>query len=150
MKFLCTACKNTTPDVDELQAGCKCTGRLSPCIMLDHRQERIHLGRGELNWNGVERRDDRYGTVRLFECDEPFGSMPLHNQQLHGEFGRLVAVVVDPRQSPHIGDMSRSRRPKNLFPKALNSFSDLTEKFSLNISVVDHTKKASKNAMTKK
>ncbi len=119
-QFRCPVCNMTTPVVDHISAGCNCNNRTNPCILISEgegaKRQRIHLGRGEISWNSVERREDRYGTVRLFECGEGEESLPLHNQQLHGQYGRLVAVVVDGRKSEHIGDMFRGISPPDEAP----------------------------------
>lgn len=62
------------------------------------------LGTGVLSWKREERVGDRYGTVRLFPDTEAEDPTDL-NETSYGLRGRLVAVVKETRQSPHIGDL---------------------------------------------
>lgn len=63
------------------------------------------IGTGVLDWDRGERISDRYGSVRLFDDSGP-GKRPveLHKEQ-EGRHGRLIAVVRETRDSPHIGDL---------------------------------------------
>lgn len=79
----------------------------------------VHLGTGVLSWTGAERRSDRYGTVALMEdgvtslTDGP-NERPLSEEALiaiRGKPGKLVATVLDPRESTHIGDLYRGFFP---------------------------------------
>lgn len=75
---------------------------------------RAFLGRGYITFNGIERRSDRYGTVRLFDGDD---NVFLESQEYEGKLGRLVAVIVETRKCDHIGDVHRKiYPPKQLHP----------------------------------
>ncbi|KAA2253298.1 hypothetical protein F0L68_33345 [Solihabitans fulvus] len=72
----------------------------------------IVLGTGILRWQRYERQTDRYGTVNLDRAPygesvdlTPFDTAPV------GTRGRLVAVIVDTRRSPHCGDLARGITP---------------------------------------
>jgi hypothetical protein len=78
---------------------------------------RIFLGTGNFTWNSVERRSDRYGSVRLVNDHIPEDN-PEHNilidpelDRLEGKFGILFAEVVEPIESQHIGDIFRGFSP---------------------------------------
>jgi hypothetical protein len=73
----------------------------------------ILMGTGWLTWTRGERISDRYGAVHL--CDDNWEkgkTIPLDtaDQGLKG-FGRLVAEVIETRDSTHIGDLFRSIHP---------------------------------------
>jgi hypothetical protein len=79
----------------------------------------ISLGKGVLTWNREERVSDRYGTVYLME--EGHTSLTTKSSPslvgaetptLSGKKGKLVAVVLEARESTHIGDMFRGIRPR--------------------------------------
>lgn len=76
--------------------------------------EPIVLGTGRLSWNADERRTDRYGSVRLHSAD-PEGAddvlLTPEADALEGTYGELVARVVGPADSPHVGDWARGFRP---------------------------------------
>ena len=62
------------------------------------------LGTGVLDWEREERISDRYGVIKLF--DQPGeGKRPIRLRHLTEAHGRLVAVVREARDSPHIGDL---------------------------------------------
>ena len=62
------------------------------------------LGTGVLDWEKGERISDRYGMVKLFDKPSP-PQTPIKLQRLMERHGRLVAVVREARDSPHIGDL---------------------------------------------
>lgn len=73
------------------------------------------IGTGDFTWDSVERRSDRYGTVRLTHNDKEGEE---HNvlfdpalDALEGKKGRLYAEVLKPVRSPHMGDLARGIRP---------------------------------------
>jgi len=66
------------------------------------------IGRGVLTWCRAERVSDRYGTVRLLQD----GTKADVELSLPRGTGTLIAVVIDARQSDHIGDFFRSIFPK--------------------------------------
>ena len=77
----------------------------------------ILLGRGVLNWHADERVYDRYGTVHLARrvrtegqerTPEDYVAFP---EELEGQHGRLYAIVVETRNSDHVGDMVRGFFP---------------------------------------
>lgn len=70
------------------------------------------LGTGALSWRTHERQTDRYGTINLDRAPHsadfdpiPFTTAPT------GTRGRLVAVVLTARRSPHCGDWARGIAP---------------------------------------
>jgi hypothetical protein len=72
------------------------------------------LGIGILNWDGRERRTDRYGTVTLSEstCEGKKTSFVTTLnidgiKTLAGKKGTLIARVIEARESRHIGDLFR-------------------------------------------
>lgn len=80
---------------------------------------RIFIGRGHLTWNMPERVTNRYGSVCLMETmsEGDGGASGGENKgiaeiwtNLKG-YGRLVAVVQDPRESYHVGDQHRDIMP---------------------------------------
>ncbi len=83
--------------------------------------ETIVLGRGIFNWPRTERVSDRYGLVGLYEDDKAFRISEDCRKHL-GKRGRLVAVILETRQSGHIGDFFRG-----IFPSTPN----VGDKFTL-------------------
>jgi hypothetical protein len=72
----------------------------------------IALGTGILRWSRHERITDRYGTVNLDNAPDGadfdparFDTAPI------GTRGRLVAVILRTRRSPHCGDLARGFGP---------------------------------------
>ena len=63
------------------------------------------LGTGVLNWDKGERISDRYGMVMLFDQPDPVRKAIRLNRSKVGKRGRLIAVVRETRESPHIGDL---------------------------------------------
>lgn len=81
----------------------------------------ISLGKGVLTWDGAERRSDRYGTVYLISegmnslSSGPVPSiikLPANAPASATAFGSLIAVVVETRDSTHIGDLFRAIYPR--------------------------------------
>src|SRR2546430_5740653 len=68
-------------------------------------------GEGVLGWPAEERQTDRYGLIHLNPgADDDFA--PRRFEIMHaGVHGRLVAVVLEPRPSPHIGDWAHALGP---------------------------------------
>lgn len=71
----------------------------------------IVLGEGLLSWSRYERVGDRYGSVKLYaegtDQHKPWPArMPL------GTYGSLKALILQTRQSPHIGDLFRGLFPE--------------------------------------
>jgi hypothetical protein len=66
------------------------------------------LGTGVLDWEREERISDRYGLVELLHG--PFSRVKLTRvtEQLHG---KLIAIVREVRESPHIGDLLHGVKP---------------------------------------
>jgi hypothetical protein len=71
------------------------------------------IGHGQFGWNGIERRSDRYGLVRLFQVDQKNKPVDLFGKDLEGQKGRLIAHVIKSVQSEHMGDMFRGIKPPN-------------------------------------
>ena len=73
--------------------------------------KRTLLATGYMSWDAVERRSDRYGSIRL--NDENGTSIVLDRSmdELEGKEGRLVAEVLIPIKSSHIGDLQRGIVP---------------------------------------
>lgn len=75
------------------------------------------LGRGVLNWNRYERIGDRYGAIWLYREPMTEAFNPNANTERHpwpalpAGRGRLVAEVLEARESPHIGDIARGLFP---------------------------------------
>lgn len=69
----------------------------------------ILIGVGVLNWRRAERIDDRYGSFCLFKDAISEESIPL--VKLDG-YGKLIAKVIDVRESDHIGDLFHGFFPK--------------------------------------
>lgn len=80
----------------------------------------IHLGTGVLTWSRGERISGRYGAIWLMEdgytslsTDKPGMLLDLKSaSEIQGKKGCLVAKVLDPRGSTHIGDFSLGIFPK--------------------------------------
>lgn len=80
----------------------------------------IALGVGVLTWNRSERVSDRYGAVYLIEdgqnsfSDGPSPSLVRGEgvKRCAGLKGRLVAHVMQTRDSTHIGDLFRGLSPR--------------------------------------
>lgn len=81
--------------------------------------EQNFIGEGRLTWAKPERITDRYGSIYLIPeghdslTPEPSPSLVLNKQvePFLGEWGSLVAVVTQARQSTHIGDLFRGIFP---------------------------------------
>lgn len=71
------------------------------------------LGRGVLTWHRKERVSDRYGAVYLIDeggnslTAAPCPSRVTIPTEIIGKKGTLKAVVLETRQSTHIGDLFR-------------------------------------------
>ena len=66
-------------------------------------QTKVLIAEGLLTWSRYERVSDRYGTVEIIVNKNPeryanFSDSPT------GQHGKLVAEVINTRQSHHIGD----------------------------------------------
>src|SRR6185437_13461415 len=76
---------------------------------------RIFLGAGDVSWNALERRSDRYGSIRLTNQDKAGNDHDVlfdpKLDELEGKKGKLIAVVVNPVKSPHMGDALRGFIP---------------------------------------
>ena len=70
------------------------------------------LGTGNFTWNAIERRSDRYGSVKLTDEFQD-SNILLHSDmdRLEGKHGRLFAEVLRPVVSSHIGDTARGLKP---------------------------------------
>ena len=69
---------------------------------------RILIGTGNFSWDAVERRSDRYGSVRLTNTeDETDVLLDTALDKLEGHKGKLYAEVLEPVKSPHMGDVAR-------------------------------------------
>jgi hypothetical protein len=70
------------------------------------------LGQGVLGWPAEERHADRYGLIHLSAVPDTANFTPVpFNTAPVGAHGHLVAVVLETRPSPHIGDLSRGVGP---------------------------------------
>jgi hypothetical protein len=70
----------------------------------------VHIiGEGILGWGREERVSDRYGAISLFGADE--SELRLDVKSIAGKKGKLRAVVLETRQSRHIGDFFHGFRP---------------------------------------
>lgn len=69
------------------------------------------LGEGRLNWRPSERVSDRYGSVGLWERGKEVGEFLPIAPVVEGR-GRLVAEVLEARQSSHMGDFFRGFFPE--------------------------------------
>ncbi len=76
------------------------------------------MGTGVLTWNGRERRSDRYGFVYLLNhggnsLNDISTVVPLSVPvNLVGTECRLLARVIETRQSTHVGDLFRGVYPR--------------------------------------
>ena len=74
-----------------------------------HRTGSILLGRGVLSWPREERISDRYGSVALFTtAGDDAVSLPFEKAS---GYGRLVAEILETRDSTHVGDWFRGFYP---------------------------------------
>lgn len=81
--------------------------------------QRHLVGRGMLTWPRYERVGDRYGTVGLQSGDDPLVAsgmadardVRLHREVPEGTWCQLVAIVIQTRDSDHIGDLFRGFSP---------------------------------------
>lgn len=62
------------------------------------------LGTGVLDWGSEERISDRYGLVKLLDQSGPHDKLVALRKSQIGKRGRLIAVVRETRDSPHVGD----------------------------------------------
>ncbi|PYJ09803.1 MAG: hypothetical protein DMF06_08665 [Verrucomicrobia bacterium] len=69
--------------------------------------DQILVGIGVLTWMPHERRSDQYGSVFLMED----GTEAQAEMFFPKGKGRLVAHVIEPRKSEHIGDIMRGLYP---------------------------------------
>lgn len=60
-----------------------------------------------MEWNGSERRSDRYGAVSLW--NDKGGKN--FTRELEGKYGKLIAKVLKTRKSDHLGDFARGIFP---------------------------------------
>lgn len=65
------------------------------------------LATGYFSWDAVERRSDRYGSIRLNDQNNNNVLLNPTHDDLEGNKGRLVAEVLIPVRSPHPGDIVR-------------------------------------------
>jgi hypothetical protein len=78
----------------------------------------ISIGTGVLTWSGCERVSDRYGFVFLMHDGETSLTkgkvypVPLSSEPKDGEYGVLVARIVETRKSTHVGDLFRRVFPR--------------------------------------
>ncbi len=72
------------------------------------------IGTGILNWPREERVFDRYGVVALWPYDDERRNEPLPftYEPFEGLKGQLIAKVLEPRKSEHIGDIFRGFLPE--------------------------------------
>lgn len=73
----------------------------------------VLLGEGVLTWPRYERITDRYGSVGLIKTWETFFSPNIEDiveflDPPIGEFGQLIAEILEARRSPGVGDIARS------------------------------------------
>lgn len=71
----------------------------------------IEIGTGVLNWPANERRSDRYGLIGLLPDVASSEFLKLDIGAIAGRRGKLIAQVVEARQSTHIGDLFRAIFP---------------------------------------
>lgn len=69
------------------------------------------IGTGVLTWSPGERISDRYGTVYLLTALDSGETVTLTKTK-EGKRGRLIALVLETRQSRHIGDLFHRVRPE--------------------------------------
>ena len=90
----------------------------APCL------NQILVGRGIFTWNKSEWVSDRYGSCWLMEDGGTSVSATHKAAEMRfppeGQKGRLIAKVIEPRESTHIGDFFRGLVPKT--PKAGDVF----------------------------
>jgi hypothetical protein len=67
---------------------------------------RVLLGSGILNWDGAERRSDRYGSVTLWDGNKAVKLVPCQGR------GRLIVEVKQSCKSSHVGDWFRGLNPR--------------------------------------
>ncbi len=72
---------------------------------------RVLIGTGHFTWDAVERRTDRYGSVRLKTDKDKNVLFDTALDKLEGKRGRLVAEVLIPVKSSHPGDIARGIKP---------------------------------------
>lgn len=72
---------------------------------------RTLLGTGHFTWDAVERRSDRYGSIRLNDDKDNDILLDVALDALEGKQGRLIAEVLIPVKSPHMGDLHRGFKP---------------------------------------
>lgn len=82
------------------------------CEREQHIDNQLHLATGWLQWPRVERRSNRYGTVRLFEFPRERDTMVDYPSLPLGKYGRLVAEVIETQESSHVGDLFRGLQPQ--------------------------------------
>ena len=78
----------------------------------DH--HKFSIGTGVLQWGRAERIGDRYGAVCLHKdmsSGEPDNVVDLDNKEIDGALGTLIAVILETRESGHIGDLFRGFQP---------------------------------------
>jgi hypothetical protein len=68
-------------------------------------------GTGILLWPSHERISDRYGTITLDRSPDGRGTPAAFTDPPLGTHGRMVAVILDTRHSPHCGDLVRGLSP---------------------------------------
>ena len=66
------------------------------------------LGVGVVNWDRDERVSDRYGLVKL--TVDPSSDDTISLKKVRGK-GKLIAKILETRQSPHIGDLAHGIKP---------------------------------------
>lgn len=69
------------------------------------------IGTGFFTWDAVERRSDRYGSVRLNNDKDKDVLLDPALDALEGKKGRLYAEVLIPVRSDHCGDLHRNIKP---------------------------------------
>lgn len=78
---------------------------------------KVQIGYGVFGWDGKERRTNRYGSVHLDSA--PYANGPVAKAYVHQDKlnelcdkrVQLTAVVVETRESGHIGDLSLGIKP---------------------------------------
>jgi hypothetical protein len=79
--------------------------------------DRVKIGTGPLTWPRMERVTDRYGSVFFHatsSTDEPLDPVdcdPAGFKEHIGKKGKLVAEVINARESSHIGDLTHGFFP---------------------------------------
>lgn len=73
-------------------------------------EKSILLGKGILSWTRYERIGDRYGIVFLMQNGQTSetperNGVQLEGHKLEGNKGKLVAIVLETKESTHIGDL---------------------------------------------